>query len=75
MNGSRLKSLLLRVVRNENADDISMLDALRELDEVCKSDELEGQMQHYLTKRSYEKALIQLETGRSPGHHTGHTHD
>ena len=52
-----------------------MLDALRELDEVCKSDELEGQMQHYLTKRSYEKALIQLETGRSPGHHTGHTHD
>jgi|TARA_B110000438_G_scaffold302087_1_gene358719 hypothetical protein len=71
MDEKRLKLLLLRVVRNEDAEGITVLEALRELDGLSNSSGLEGQMQHYLSKRSYEKALIQLETGHSCGHHTG----
>ena len=69
MDQNRLKDLLERVVHNAHVDEIELIDALEELDDMSKQPALDRQLEHYLTKRSYEKALTLLVTGRSCGHH------
>lgn len=69
MDSQRILKLLVRVVRNDNDLEISMLDALKELDAMSGGDGMDPQLHHYLMKRSYEKALVLLETGESSGHH------
>jgi hypothetical protein len=73
MDEKRLHLLLLNVVRKDTSAGLRLIDSLKELDNIVAnhSAELNPQMLHYLQKRSYEKALIQIETGETCGHHRG----
>lgn len=46
----------------------TMGDVLKRLDQVSQSDGIHERLQHYLTKRSYVKALAWLDDPETPHH-------
>ncbi len=62
---SKIRNYLNIIVQQRGATGgLAMGDALRQLDEIAKTeaDNLDPQLRHFLEKRSYEKALAFLDS-------------
>lgn len=71
----RVRDLLTTFVSSgQTGGGISIVEILRELDQICREHKrsLSPQLIHYMERRSYQKALTWLETGEREREEIGH---